>query len=56
MEYMTVKEAAKLWGYSESTIRSWCQNGQIVYSVKAQKIENRWQIPKYAPCPKPVKK
>ena len=56
MEYMTVKEAAKRWNRSESTIRKWCTSGQLLAVVKAQKISGRWQIPVDAECPKPVKK
>ena len=56
MEYMTVKEASELWGYSESTIRTWCKNGQIVLTIHAEKVANRWRIPRTAPCPKQVRK
>lgn len=56
MEYMTVKEAAKRWNRSESTIRKWCTSGQLLAVEKAQKISGRWQIPVDAECPKPVKK
>lgn len=56
MEYMTVKEASKLWGYSESTIRDWCKNDKIVLMLRAEKVANRWRIPKGASCPKPLKR
>ena len=56
MEYMSVKEAAELWGYSESTIRQWCRSGKIVQVTSAKKDSNRWKIPKEALCPRPVKK
>lgn len=56
MEYMTTKEAAELWGYSEGTIRKWCRNGEIVITLHAEKVSNQWRIPKDAQCPKPKKK
>lgn len=55
MEYMTVKEAAKRWHRSESTIRKWCSSGQLLAVVKAQKISGRWQIPVDAECPRMLK-
>lgn len=56
MDYMSVKEAAEKWGYSESTIRKWCKEGLLSVSVKAEKKSNRWQIPTNAECPKSIKK
>lgn len=58
MEYISVKEAAKLWGYSEETVRKWCRDGKIVLTAKAEQNGKwgKWRIPKDAPCPKPVKK
>ena len=56
MEYMTVQEAAKCWGYSETTVRKWCQERKIVFTQYPEKIANRWRIPKDAPCPKSMKK
>lgn len=53
---MTVKEAAENWGYGESTIRKWCKQGVIFVTCKAEKKDGRWQIPKDAECPKPIKK
>lgn len=55
MEYMTVQEAAELWGYSESTIRGWCKDDKIILILHAEKVANRWRIPKKAQCPKPIK-
>jgi len=55
MDYMTVKEAAELWGYSESTIRKWCKNDKIVLEIHAEKVSNCWRIPRGASCPKRVK-
>ena len=55
MEYMTVKEASKLWGYSESTIREWCRNDRIILIFRAKKVNNRWYIPRDAICPKITK-
>lgn len=45
MEYMTVKETAKRWHRSESTIRKRCASGQLLTVVKAQKVSGRCQIP-----------
>ena len=56
MEYMTVKEAAEKWGYSEGTIRHWCNDELIFVVLKPIKKSGRWQIPKNAECPKPIKK
>ena len=55
MEYITVKEAAARWGYSEKTIREWCQKGLFSVVCKAEKKSGRWQIPATAQCPKHVK-
>ncbi len=56
MEYISVKEAAHRWGYSESTIRKWCQNQIIKVTVSVEKKNGRWQIPANAECPKKLKK
>lgn len=56
MAYMTTKEAAEKWGYSEGTIRKWCKDGLIWVQIKAEKKSGRWQIPADAICPKPIKK
>ncbi len=55
MEYMSVKEASKLWGYSEPTIRKWCKEGKITISVGAKKENGHWYIPIGAECPKKKK-
>ena len=55
MEYITVKEAAARWGYSEETIRKWCKQGLFSVVCKAEKKSGRWQIPVAAQCPKPIK-
>ena len=55
MQYLSVKEAAEKWGYSEDTIRKWCREGLITISVGAEKKSGRWQIPVDAKCPKPIK-
>lgn len=55
MEYITVKEAAEKWGYSEATIRKWCKNGKIIVLCTPVKKGGHWQIPKEAKCPKPIK-
>ena len=56
MKYLTVKEVAEKWGYSEATIRKWCQQGLIKVIVGAEKKSGRWQIPADAKCPKSIKK
>lgn len=56
MEFMTTKEASALWGYTEDTIRKWCQEGKLSVTYKAEKKNGRWQIPAKAECPKPIKK
>lgn len=56
MEYMTVKEASELWGYPERTIQKWCRDDQIAVTLHAEKVSNRWRIPKRAQCPKPIRK
>lgn len=55
IEYLTVKEAAAKWGYCDDTIRKWCREGKIKVTIEAEKINNRWQIPISAECPKKVK-
>ncbi len=45
MEYMTTKEAAERWGFSEETIRKWCKSNQLSAVVKAEKVRGRWRIP-----------
>lgn len=55
MEYITVKEASKKWGYSEATIRKWCKDGLLSISYAPVKKNGRWKIPKAAECPKSVR-
>ena len=50
-----VKEAAKKWGYSESTIRKWCKDDIIKVTFGAEKKNGHWQIPIDAQCPKKTK-
>ena len=56
MEYITTKEAAELWGYSEDTIRKWCRKGMLTVVCKPEKKNGRWQIPANIQCPKVIKK
>ncbi len=56
MEYMTVKEAAELWGYSMSSVRKWCADGKIVLTIRPEKRGNKWLIPRNASCPGRKKK
>ena len=55
MMYMDTKEAAQKWGYSEDAIRRWCREGKIYLEAVAIKKNGRWQIPKDAECPKPIR-
>lgn len=55
MQYLSVKEFAEKWGYSEETIRKWCREGLINITVGAVKKSGRWQIPADAKCPKKIK-
>lgn len=57
-DYITVKQAAKKWGYSESTVRKWCREGKI-YSLKTaeqKKPYAQWKIPADAQCPHTCRK
>lgn len=51
MADMGTNEASKLWGYSQDTIRKWCQNGKIAGATQDKK-GSPWHIPKDAKCPK----
>ncbi len=55
MEFLTVKDVAEKWGYSESTIRKWCKSGLIKVTIGAEKKNGHWQIPISAECPKKKK-
>lgn len=56
MSFMTTREAATRWGYTEETVRKWCKAG-LLYSIKkAEKKNGRWLIPADAECPKQLKK
>lgn len=55
MEYMTIKQAAERWGYSEETIRKWCKSNQLLAVVKAEKVRGRWRIPANVECPRQIK-
>lgn len=56
MEFLTVKDIAAKWGYSEPTIRKWCRNGLIKAVVVAEKKNGHWQIPSSAECPRKKKR
>lgn len=49
---MTVKEAARKWGYSQETVRKWCRDKKITVTLQPMKVSGRWQIPEEAECPK----
>ncbi len=55
MEFMGTKEASEKWGYSQKQIQEWCRNEKICFTIKAEKVSNRWRIPINAECPKPIK-
>ena len=55
MQYLSVKEVAKKWGYSELTIRKWCKDDIIKVAFGAEKKNGHWQIPIDAQCPKKTK-
>ena len=55
MQFLSVKEVAAKWGYSESTIRKWCRQGMIKVICSAEKKNGHWQIPSNAECPKKLK-
>lgn len=48
MEWMTVKEAAKLWGISTRRAAIFCATNRV---VGAQKLGSFWVVPKGAPKP-----
>jgi hypothetical protein len=48
MEYMTAKEAAKLWGITTRRVQALCENNQI---SSATRLGNVWAIPKGTPKP-----
>lgn len=56
MKYLSVHEVAEKWGYSDSTIRKWCNDDLIKATFCAEKKNGRWQIPENAECPKQIKK
>lgn len=49
MEYMTIKDASKLWGISERRIQKLCLEKRI---EGATKFGKSWAIPKNAEKPK----
>lgn len=55
MKYLSVKETAAIWGYSEATIRKWGKLGMIAVTIGTEKKNGRWQIPSDAQCPKRIK-
>lgn len=55
MKYLSVREVALKWGYSESTIRKWCNQGLLKVTLEAKKENGHWQIPSDAQCPRKIK-
>ena len=43
--YMTVKEAAQLWGVTPDTVRRWCKTGQIIAVPEQDGPGKPWRIP-----------
>ena len=48
MDYMTLKEASKIWGVTPRWINYYCSSGRILGAIKMGKI---WLIPKNAEKP-----
>ena len=55
MEYISTKEAAEKWGYTQDTISRWCREGKIYLVVKPEKKGGQWRIPANAECPRKIK-
>lgn len=55
MADMGTKEAAQKWGYTQETVRKWCNEGLIKNATQDGK-GSTWHIPKDAKCPKKIKK
>ena len=48
MDYMTTKQAAKIWQISDRRVLQYCNDGRI---EGAEKMGNTWLIPKTAEKP-----
>ena len=48
MDYMTLKEASKIWGVTPRWINYYCSSGRILGAIKMGTI---WLIPKNAEKP-----
>lgn len=48
MDWMTTKEASKIWGVTMRRVQALCDNGQIPTAVK---LGTMWVIPKGTPKP-----
>lgn len=57
-EYMGTSKAAELWGYTQATIRLWCNDPVLRDKMGAEQdgVGKPWRIPIDAKCPKPIKK
>ena len=53
-ETIGTKEASKRWGYTQDTIRKWCQTG-LIPGADHDGPGSPWHIPKDAECPKQLK-
>ena len=54
MADMGTKEASEKWGYTQATIRKWCNDGLIPNATQDKK-GSAWHIPKDARCPQKIK-
>ena len=54
-EYMGTKEAAKKWGFSQSTISRWCRENRIP-GAEQDAHGSPWRIPQNAKKPYPTRK
>jgi hypothetical protein len=48
MDWITAKEAGKLWGITTRRVQILCDNGKV---VGVQRLGNMWVIPKGTPKP-----
>lgn len=53
MNYISVAEAAKLWGVSERSVRNYCASGKVKNAILAGKT---WKIPEDAKKPERINK
>ncbi|MDE7120661.1 MAG: helix-turn-helix domain-containing protein [Oscillospiraceae bacterium] len=49
-KYMGTYKASQIWGYSQATIRKWCNEGKIP-GAEHDKKGSPWRIPENTQCP-----